>query len=429
MRHAGVGDELHDGGGLIGFVVDRGVRWLYRYTSPVSGRRREQGLGFKSLADARKERDRSRDLVKSGVDPLFAREREAAAQRAALDANNRDAQRQQATLVSVARTYHSTIMGDFRNRKHRAQWLASIEGSLPRALLDKPVSEITPADLLDVLIPLRERVPETARRVRQRLDAVFADAALRGLCAGNPAALIVRRMRTTRRQGDAAHLRSLHYRDVPAFVAALRDSTRIGLLVKLAIEFGILATARSGEVRGARWSEIDMTAKLWTIPAARMKGRETHRVHLSPRALAILEEAKALRLNPRIGALVFPPPRDGSRPLSDMTLTQALRRLPTGRTRDDGKPETYADLTTMHGLARATFSTWTNSERIASSDVIEAALAHRETDRVKAAYDRSAKEGERFERDLRALRLAWSDYACGAKRGKVVSIRAAQHVR
>jgi len=422
LRSASAGDQLHDGGGLIGIATDGGLRWLYRYTSPVTGKRREAGLGFKSLADARKERDRLRDCVKDGVDPLLARKQEATAQRDALEASDRERRRKSATLLVVASEYHASIAKGFRNRKHRAQWIASIEGSLPRSLLDKPVCDITPADLLEVLIPLRDRVPETARRVRQRLDAVFADAALRGLCVTNPAALIVRRMRQ-KHIGDRPHLRALHYRDVPSLMAKLRESERIGLAVKLAVEFAVLTAARSGEVRGARWCEINRDERIWLIPAARMKRSEQHRVHLSPRALEVLEAAKVLRMDPKPDALIFPATNGGTA-LSDMALTMALReRLPTGRTRDDGNLEMYGDLTTMHGLARTTFSTWANSERVASSDVIEAALAHKETDRIRAAYNRSAKEGERFERDLRALRLAWSAFVCDGQRAKVVSLR------
>jgi integrase len=274
------------------------------------------------------------------------------------------------------------------------------------------------------LLPLRDRVPETAKRVRQRLDAIFADAVLRGLCAGNPAAAIVRRMKQ-KRVGEEPHLRALHFRDVPRFLRTLRDSDRVSLPVKLAMEFAVLTAARSGEARGAMWGEIDTKQRMWIVPASRMKRHEQHRVHLSPRALEVLEQAKALRNSTKADALVFPAPNAGTE-LSDMALTMALReRLPTGRKRDDGEPEMYGDATTMHGLARTSFSTWANDQRIASPDVIEAALAHKETDRIRAAYDRSAKEGERFERDLRALRHAWSDYLCVARRGKVVSLHRA----
>ena len=211
---------------------------------------------------------------------------------------------------------------------------------------------------------------------------------------------------------------------MPSFIEELRKSKRVGLSVRLVIEFAILTASRSGEVRGARWSEIDHKARQWTIPADRMKGHEAHIVHLSPRALEILDEAVSLRTDSADASLVFAAPRDDSRALSDMALTMALRRLPTGRTREDGEPETFGDLATLHGF-RSAFSTWANDSRRFHADVIEAALAHREADRVRAAYDRSAKDGERFERDMRALRLAWADYVCTPKRSKVIDLHRA----
>ncbi len=420
VKNAAIGETLYDGGGLeCTRTSASAVQWVYRYTSPVTRKRRSPARTGLSLKAARTWADEQRDVVRSGSDPLLQAEQRAASERATVAAAERQEQLQAATLLNVATTYHNSVASDFRNRKHRAQWLSSLENSLPATLLRRPISEISAADLLDVLLPLRDRVPETARRVRQRLDAVFSDAALRGLCAGNPAALIARRMRV-KRTGEAPHLRALHYRDVPAFLLALRASDRNGETVKLAVEFAIITASRSGEVRGARWNEIDLKTRTWTIPADRMKGGETHRVHLSGRAMELLEAAKALRNDASANALVFPAPRDPKKPLSDMALTMALRRLPTGRTREDKEPETFGDLATLHGF-RAAFSTWANDARTAHTDVIEAALAHREGDRVRAAYNRSAKEGERFERDLCALRLAWTDYVC-AKRGKVVSI-------
>ena len=420
--NATVGETKFDGAGLE-ITRTRADRWqaTYRYTSRVTGKRRTpsktwDGPKLKAMREWHEPLVRD---VEAGIDPLLAREQKAAEQRAASEAVEREDERRSATLLTTATKYHHSIEAQFRNRKHRAQWLASIEGSLPRALLDKPISDVTAGDLLDVLLPLRDRVPETASRVRQRLAAVFDDAALRGLCAGNPAALIARRMRQ-RKNGEKPHLRALHYRDVPALLEALRVSPRISRSVRLAIEFAVHTASRSGETRGARWNEIDRKARLWTIAGARMKAGEAHRVHLSPRALEILDEAAELRTDRADDALVFPAPRDPKREIADMSLTVALRRLKTGRKHDDGTPETFAEFTTMHGLARSTFSTWANDKRAASSDAVEVALAHRETDRVKAAYDRSRTEGERFERELKALRLAWSDYVCNGKRGKVV---------
>jgi integrase len=429
LKSMKVGETKSDGKLDIERVGDDKYRSAYRYTSPVTKRRREPTATWSgpALKPMRAWRDRMLLLVEDGIDPLLARKQESDAQREALKTSQQETKRKAETLRKRARAYHASIVGDFRNAKHRKQWLASIEGSLPESLLDNTsFGDIGEAELLDVLLPLRDRVPETAKRVRQRLEAVWDDAMLRKLCTSNPAAAIARRMRQKRR-GETPHVRALHYRDVPGFLVRLRASDRAGLSVKLALQFIVETATRSGEGRGAVWNEIDRKEGIWTIPAERMKGHETHRVHLTPRALEILDEAATLRTDTSDAALVFPPPRNSSRPLSDMAFTQALRRLETGQERPDGVREAYADLATMHGF-RTAFSTWANSERVASPDVIEAALAHKETDRIRAAYNRSAKEGERFERELRTLRHAWSDYIGNAKRGKVVSLRRAASV-
>jgi integrase len=403
--------------------ADGRKRWTFDFVSPVTGKRRYAGFGVfgdVTLGQARLKADEFRRLIDTGRDPLDERAKNA---QAAREAKARDAvmvRRKEATLRKHVRAYHKTIAGEFRNRKHSAQWVNSIEGNLPETLLDKPIGEIGTDELLTVLKDLRARVPETGRRVRQRLDAVFADAVLHKLADGNPAALLVRALRPKARKAKVKHLRACHYRDVPNVIAALRASERVSHVVKLAIEFGIVTAARSGEVRGATWKEIDLEERLWVIPGERMKMDETHRVYLSKRAVEILREAAALPAKDSADLLVFPAPRVPSDPLSDMTLMMALRRLPTGRKRDDGELVTYADVTTMHGLARTTFSTWANSERIAPVDVIEAALAHGEADKVRAAYNRSRTEGDRLERELRALRETWSNFATTPTSGKVL---------
>jgi integrase len=422
VKSAIIGKTIYDGGGLecVRTSADS-VKWIFQYTSPVTRKRRERSRTGLTLKAARDWAGEQRDMVRQGKDPLIEADAQAATQRALLVATDRESNRKAATLEAIAREYHRTLAPKFRNRKHAAQWIASLEGNLPPSIWRQPISEIEAGELLDVMLKLRERVPETARRVRQRLEAVFADAALRKLCDNNPAALIAHRMKGKQR-GPKPHFRALHYRDVPRFVQALRQCERVSVPVKLALELTIVCASRSGEVRGMRWDEVDLKAKIWTVPAARMKGAEEHRVHLPPRAIAILEAAKALRPADKKAPLVFPAPRDGTRQLSDMTLTMALRRIPTGDTRNDDEPETYGDLATVHGF-RSAFSTWANDGRVYHSDVIEAALAHTEADRVRAAYNRSAREGDRFERDLRALRNAWADYVCSTQHDVVVALR------
>jgi integrase len=279
----------------------------------------------------------------------------------------------------------------------------------------KPIATITADDLLAVLIPLAERVPETAKRVRERLAAVFADAALRGLCDGNPADLIRRALR--RRKASPKHLRALPYVEVPALVSALQEFDRADPPAKLALEFAILTAARSGEVRGATWSEIDLEAAAWTVPATRMKGHRPHFVPLTPRALAILEEVRAYS-DGKPTTLVFRG-RDLKRPLSDMTLTGILRRMPVT---EDG-PELWSERTTVHGF-RSAFSTWARERTRVRVDVIEAALAHREQDRVAAAYSRAD-----YIRDRRSLAAEWEKFVAGRSSARVIKMPEARPAR
>lgn len=388
-------------------------RWSLRFTSPETGQRRDYGLGAMTLGAARKKAEEIRDVVKHGVDPIEERIRVAARMRADTATLAAAQLRDDSTLKKLARAYHASVAGGMRNRKHRAQWLSSLEGHIFPTLGDKPIASITAADLLEVMEPLQDRVPETAKRIRERLAMVFSDAVLRGLCDNNPADLIRRKMR--RKKGVQKHFRALPFTAVPGFVATLQKFDRANPPARLALEFLILTAARSGEVRGATWSEFDLTGNVWTVPGERMKGGSEHRVPLPPRALAILREARKSG-DGRPTDLVFHGRGFGRsltdlssrelvrRPLSDMALTELLRRLPTGGKREDGKPETFADLGTVHGF-RSAFSTWSREQTRSRIDVIEAALAHREADRVAAAYSRAQYWKERV-----ALALAWSQF-------------------
>ena len=410
------GEKLHDGGGLIFERTPTSVRWTFRFVSPLTGKRREAGLGSVSLKYARARAEEMRRAVRAGRDPLAEADREREAAREAEKARQRERERDAATLEACAREYHRTLAPTFRNAKHRRQWIASLEGSIPAKLWRSPIGKITADDLLGALLPLAERVPETAARVRLRLAQVFDDALLRDLADRNPAAAIKPRMRR-KRGGETPHLRALDYREVPALVAALRASERVSLHVRTCLLFAVATAARSGEARGATWAEFDLAARTWTVPAARMKGGAAHVVALSDFALGLLREAEALRAHDGPDALVFPAPREPRRPLSDMALTVALRRLPTGRMLDDDKAETFGDRTTMHGLARASFSTWANEAARARPDVVEACLAHREADRVRAASNRAD-----FERERRALLARWGAFLA-SERAQVVPLR------
>lgn len=390
-----------DGGGLIMAVQGDSRRWYYRYTRdghtfyvPLGG------YPDRKLADAREKAAECRRLLADGLDPKLEWERRAAAERQAAHAARVQEQRETATLEAVARAYHAAHASDW-TAQHGREWLRSLEIHVFPKLGARPIADIKPADLLDLLLTLRADKPETAARVRERLDVIFADAILRELCEQNPAAAIRKALREKRgeRKRRRKHHAAMHWRDVPAFIKALRTSDRLGLSVALAFEFLILTAARTAEVLGAVWSEFDLQANTWTIPAARMKGGEQHVVYLSDRCLAIVKEARVLGGDVH----VFPSPQRASRPLSNMAFLNALKRLGLW-----GPEVDAAQRVTAHGF-RATFSTWANEHGFAP-DVIEAALAHGEANAVRAAYNRA-----RYVEHRRQLAEAWATF-CETRR-------------
>jgi integrase len=255
-------------------------------------------------------------------------------------------------------------------------------------LREMPVSAIDTAAVLSVLQPLWKSLPETASRVRGRIEHVLDAAKARGYRTGeNPARwrghldnLLPKRQRLTR-----GHHPAMPYANVPIFIAQLRErqSASIGAL---ALEFTIATAARSGEVLGARWDEIDTVAKVWTVPAQRMKSGREHRVPLSTRALAILAQAQMVRL----GSFVFPGAR-ASKPLSVMALGMTLRRM--------GRSEV-----TVHGF-RSAFRDWAGNETNFQRELAEAALAHVVGDKAEQAYRR----GDALEK-RRSLMEAWASH-------------------
>ncbi len=412
-----------DGGGLFLRVQGVSTSWVLRYTAP-SGKRREMGLGVcrrgslaqagESLTAARDQAHKARELLRQGTDPLQAREAQREASRQAEAAAQA---RQHWTLARCARDYHERVIEPSKTAKHGAQWLASLENHVPPAVWSKPVGDVEAPELLHALLAIRpherarnltqgDRVIETMQRVRQRLDAVFEDAIFLGRCRSNPAAALRRKMREalpTRK--TAAGFAALPYKEGPAFMARLRAAP--GTAART-LEFAVLTAARTSEALGARWCEFDLQAGIWLVPAERMKASgkeqaEPHTVHLSLRALDILRGQLGQHEE-----LVFPSTvGKGDKPQSNMAMLKVLERLGV------------RDRTTVHGLCRATFSTWAYETGAARGDVIEACLAHREADKVKAAYNRAKFNEERI-----ALLAAWADYLARPP-AAVVSIRAA----
>jgi integrase len=423
VHQAGEGDHA-DGGGLMLRVRAASASWVLRFTAP-SGRRREMGLGAcprgslaqvgESVTAARRQAYEARAFLARGQDPIDLRDDRRAAAAEADQARKAELSRQRWTLCRCARDYHERVIEPTRTSKHAAQWLASLENHVPPALWRKPIDEIDPPELLQALLSIKPherarniaagaRVTETVQRIRQRLDAVFEDAIFHRRCATNPAAAVRRKLQETMPRKDAGQFAALPYKEAPALLARLRDAQ--GTAARC-LEFAVLTAARTSEALGAAWSEIDLEERTWLVPAERMKASgkdqaEPHLVHLSPRAVDVLRAQLGQHQR-----LVFPSTIKDDAPQSNMAMLAVLDRLGV------------RDRTTVHGLCRATFSTWAYETAAARPDVIEACLAHREADKVKAAYNRAQFNDER-----RALLEAWADFLARPA-AAVVPLRAA----
>lgn len=374
-----------DGNGLYLLVDANGARrWVLR--TLVRGRRVDIGLGglaYVGLGEARAKAETLRAIAREGGDPLAAKRREKGVP----------------TFAEAARKVHAEhIAATARNGKHVAQWLATLEAYAFPRIGAKAVDEVDQADVLAILAPIWTEVPETARRVRQRLRTVLDWARTAGRREGvNPVEGVEKGL--PRQRAKVAQFAALPWRDVPDLWPRLEGVAGAG---SLALRFAILTAARSGEVRLADWSEIDATARVWTIPAARMKAGREHRVPLSDAALALLAEAETL--TGRRAGLVFPS-RQRDKALSDMTLAAVLKRLEVAAT--------------PHGF-RSSFRDWAEEAGAFAFEVKEAALAHV----VKSKTERAYRRGDLFEQ-RRAMMAAWASFVTGAK-AKVVALATAQ---
>lgn len=366
-----------DGNGLY-LVVDRpGIaRWVLRVQ--FNGRRRDVGLGsarIVSLSDAREIAHEVRKKAKKGVDPVAARR----AEREGVP-----------TFEACAKTVHAANLKSWRNGKHTAQWLSSLEAYAYPTIGKRPVNKIETGDILKILMPIWTEKPETARRVLQRLRTVLDHATAAGHRSGeNPCRIAM--LGLPKQGGAVRHFAALPYAGLPAFIVKLRGA-ECDAVVRLALEFLILTAARSGEVRGATRNEFDLKAGLWTIPAQRMKAEREHVVPLSDRAITIVQAACQLVPGSKI---VFSSRRIMGKPLSDMALTMVIRRLQVKAT--------------AHGF-RSTFRDWCSEETSFPSEVAEMALAHAIESKVEAAYRR----GNLLEK-RRDLMSAWCSYALGGQ--------------
>jgi integrase len=406
---------LHDGGGLYLRVAPNrkdgngndkpGAKsWVFRFQ--LDGKRRDMGLGPYpdiSLAEARRRASEHRNQRRDGIDPLDAKAAQRQAQRLAV-AKGR-------TFRECATEFIEKNWAGWRNAKHRQQWANTLETYVYPILGELPVSAIDTGLVVQVLDPIWTEKSETASRVRGRIEAVLDGATVRGFRQGpNPAQWkgnLAHILPALARVRKVAHHAALPFDDMPGFLAALRG--RKGMAAR-ALEFAALTAARTGEVLGARWREIDLTGKVWIVPGDRMKAGREHRVPLSDPALAVLEAVRPLALTmdgkPDPAAPVFPAPRRAL-PMSNMTMLMLLRRMK----RDD---------LTAHGF-RSTFSDWAAERTAYSREVVEMALAHAIENKVEAAYRR----GDLFEK-RRQLMDAWARFCEAPISGEVVPPRASR---
>lgn len=389
---------LHVGAGA---TEKTGKSWIFRYT--IDRRAKSMGLGpihTVGLAQARQLAQQAREKLNAGIDPLEERKRmrqERAAAAASL-----------ITFQEVLDRYTAAHEIAWKTPKFRAQWKKTVEVYASPTIGKLSVGAVDTGHMVKLLQPIWRTKPETATRVRARVEAILDYARVHGWRAGdNPARWRGHLAKLLPARGKVAKTRhhpALPWKEVGAFMAALRDQGGTGAH---ALEFAILTAARTGEALGATWGEVDLAAAVWTVPGERMKAAREHRVPLSAPALALLGEMAKARTSDAADAPVFPGAKEGA-PLSNMALLMVLRRM--GR----------RDLTT-HGF-RSTFRDWARESTGYPAEVAEAALAHTIADKTVAAYAR----GDLFEK-RRRLMAEWGEFCARpapAAGGEVVALRA-----
>jgi integrase len=371
----------HDGGGLYLQVGASGAKsWIFRFM--LDGRAREMGLGpihTIPLAEARKRATECRRMRLDGIDPIDAR------------TTQRDQKKLEAakamTFDACAAAYIDAHKTGWQNAKHREQWPNTLNTYASPVFGSLPVQAVDVGLVMKALEPIWQTKPETASRLRGRIEAVLDWATVRSYRKGdNPARWrghLDKLLPARSKVRKVEHHPALPYDELADFVAALRGQEGVA---SQALEFLILTAARTGEVIGARWDEIDLEEKTWVVPAARMKAGREHRVPLSAAAVAILERMKEIRE----GDFVFPGGKKG-KPLSNMAMLAVLKRMDRGEL-------------TAHGF-RSSFRDWAAERTNFPHDVAEMALAHTVGDKVEAAYRR----GDLFQK-RRQIVEAWARF-------------------
>lgn len=367
-----------DGGGLYLLVRKRTEDierlWFFRYRRGPRGAARELSISLGrakdvTLADAREAAQRCRQALLSGQDPRRTVAR---------------AQKRVPTFAEVADDYIAAIEPTLRNAKHVAQWRMTLGDAYCKALRRVSVSHVTTEDVLAVLKPIWLEKPETAQRLRGRIERVLDAAKVLGHRSGENPALWrghLSHLLPAAEKLSRGHHAAVPWQEMRDLMVRLRALESVSAL---ALEWTILTVARTGETIGATWSEIDCGAELWTIPAARMKARRAHRVPLSARCSEILDEAA------RLGGVHLFPSRDPDRPLSNMAMAECLKSLWPGAT--------------VHGF-RSAFRDWVSEATNYPDSLAEAALAHIVGSKTERAYRR----GDALDR-RREMMNAWNAY-------------------
>lgn len=378
-----------DGGGLTLQITRGGVKsWLFRYM--MSGKAYGMGLGpthTVSLAEARQKALAARKLIIDGLNPLVAKKQE---QITTALANARTM-----TFDQCANAYVSAHRAGWKNAKHADQWTNTLRTYASPVFGQLPVAEIDTGLVVKCLAPIWETKTETASRLRGRIESILGWATTSGYRIGeNPARWkghLDNLLATISKTSRTKHHPSLSWQGINGFILGLR--ARDGVSAR-AVEFAILTACRSGEVRGAQWSELDVEKKIWTIPAGRMKAKREHQVPLSDSALTLLKTM------PQNGDLVFAGMK--GQQLSDMALTAVIRRM-----NGDGHLtwiDANGDGVTVHGF-RSSFRMWAAEATNYPREVAEHALAHQLPDAVERAYQRGSQFSKRAE-----LMAEWGAY-------------------
>ncbi|OYX65687.1 MAG: recombinase [Sphingomonadales bacterium 32-64-17] len=359
-----------DGRGLCLLVKPSGARtWVLRMQK--NGRRRDYGLGSAldvSLAEARDAATALRRQVREGVDPV---------------AERRKSRKVVPSFETAARDCYEALKEGWKNRRY-ANWISSLENHVFPLIGTKPVDQVDSVVVVEVLSPIWLEIPETARRILQRVGAVLDFAHIKGWLADEVSLRSVRKG-LPRQTAKSEHLEAMPYADVPALMQKL--AAAVPTTGRDALRFTIYNAVRSNETRFAVWTEFDLDRATWTIPGERMKARETHVVPLSPSAVALLRKRWSERTSDT--GLVFS--NDGEKPISDMTMTKLLR--------DDSIKGV-----TVHGF-RSAFTDWAAEKTRFPKEVADKVLAHKLPNQVEAAYRRT----DFFEK-RRNLMARWAEY-------------------